>query len=231
METKEFEESEESGQFRDIEWSFDSGTLTISGTGDLPNYDDICNKSWDHLSAYITEVIIKGGVTRIRDYAFNYCENLVSVTIPDSVTAIGDYAFYSCDKLTSIKIPDSVTAIGDYAFAICGLTLINIPNSVITIGRWAFYACCDLTSITIGDSVTTIGYMALHGCSRLTNVRVLRAIPPSMTYGTDTGTDTGTNTFGNPFGDATLYVPKGSEFAYRSAEGWNKFGTIVEMEN
>ena len=56
-------------------------------------------------------------ITRIGNYAFFSCKNIVGITIPNSVTNIGGNAFYGCSSLTSITIPDSVTKIGDSALA------------------------------------------------------------------------------------------------------------------
>ena len=70
--------------------------------------------------------IIPNSVTSIRDYAFDNCYGLTSVTIPGSVTSIGDWAFYNCFGLTSVTIGKSVTSIGDYAFDYCtGLTSVT----------------------------------------------------------------------------------------------------------
>ena len=41
----------------------------------------------------IPEMIDGRSVTSIGNYAFEYCENITSVTIPNSVTSIGEYAF------------------------------------------------------------------------------------------------------------------------------------------
>ena len=110
--------------------------------------------------------------------AFNWCNNLLYVTIPDSVTSIGDYAFRNCNNMTSIKIPDSVTSIGENAFMWCGsLTSITIPNSVKIIDRDAFSHCTSLTSVTMGDGVTYIGYSAFSACTSLTSI----TIPNSVT--------------------------------------------------
>ena len=96
----------------------EDGTLTISGTGDMPDYFSV-KAPWYDNREEIKKVVITDGVTNIGRSAFNGCVNLISVTIPNSVASIGDYAFYNCYSLTSIKIPNSVTSIGMYAFYFC----------------------------------------------------------------------------------------------------------------
>ncbi|QRE42666.1 leucine-rich repeat domain-containing protein [Flavobacterium psychrophilum] len=117
-------------------------------------------------------------VTAIGESAFEYCNNLTSVTIPNSATSIGRYAFVGCSGLISVTIPNSVTTIGDEAFADCsGLTSVTIPNSVTDIENSAFFSCSGLTSVTIPNSVTTIGDGSFAECSGLTSV----TIPNSVT--------------------------------------------------
>ena len=116
-------------------------------------------------------------VTGIGIYAFNYCEDLTSVTIPNSVTNIGDGAFYNCSGLTSITIPNSVTNIGNEAFYNCsGLTSITIPNSVTSIGDYAFENCTGLTSMTIGNSVKSIGDKAFAYCYGLPSITIPKSV-------------------------------------------------------
>ena len=169
----------------------------------------------------ITDLIIPDGVTCINDYAFSFCSSLTSVTIPNSVTSIGSYAFRNCSGLTSVTISNSVTRIGYYAFCYCsGLTSITIPNSVTFIGNSAFYRCSGLASVIIPGSVTSIGYAAFWNCSGLTDVYCLAEDVPA-TVG---------NAFSNsPIESATLYVPASSVEAYRSADVWSDFGTIVGL--
>ena len=160
----------------------DDGTLTISGTGNMPDFSiNVNNRTtapWDSQRDKIKTVVIKDGVTSIGKYAFFWCSGLTSITIPNSVTSIGEHAFANCSGLTSITIPNSVTSIGDGAFSGCsGLTSITIPNSVTSIGNGAFLGCSGLTSITIPNSVKSIGNQTFWLCSGLTSI----TIPNSVT--------------------------------------------------
>ena len=154
-----------------LTWKLDAdGTMTISGTGAMKDYNDDDNPSPVFNNSNVKKVVIEDGVTSIGDFAFYNCTSLTSITIPDSVTSIGYYAFYKCTGLTSITIPDSVTSIGNAAFYNCtSLTSITIPDSVTSIEIAAFYGC-GLTSITIPDSVTSIGAMAFYSCSNLQTI-------------------------------------------------------------
>ena len=112
-------------------------------------------------------------VVGIRNSAFQYCTNLISVTIPDSVTSIGDGAFYGCTNLISVSMSDNVTSVGKNAFYQCSsLTSIAIPNGVTSIGDSTFWGCTNLTSVTIPDSVSLIGDGAFYQCSSLTSISI-----------------------------------------------------------
>ena len=161
-----------------LTWTLDSeGKLTISGTGEMEDYN-VFGFPWYGKRSSVKTVEIRSGVTSIGKYAFYYCNSLTSVAIPDSVTSIGGGAFHGCSSLTSVAIPNSVTSIGVWAFRFCSsLTSVTIPDSVTSIGDDAFRFCSSLTSMTIGNSVTSIGHLAFHGCTSLTSV----TIPDSVT--------------------------------------------------
>lgn len=90
-------------------------------------------------------------VTKIGDYAFSGCKNLVEIKLPDSVTSIGQWCF-SKSSLKSIVIPDSVTEIGDAAFWECrALEKITIPAA--KFGSHAFYESGSLSEVYFSDSV------------------------------------------------------------------------------
>lgn len=153
---------------------YDDGTLVISGSGKMKEYDIHETKApWYRNNNIIKKVQIQDGVTSIGDDAFYDCSDLTSVTIPSSVTNIGSGAFSGCSGLISVTIPNSVTSIGSSAFSGCsGLTSVTIPNSIKSIDYRAFYGCSGLTSVTIPNSVVSIGSDAFYGCSGLTSIAI-----------------------------------------------------------
>ena len=171
-----------------LNWEFNdqNGTLTITGSGDMFDYEWTGNEDWQPFRSQIKAVLlpdgltsvgqcafirfpitgnvaIPTGVTRIGDGAFNDCD-MSAVTIPDSVKTIGYGAFCSCDNLTEIKIPAGITEIGEEVFASCtGLNAVTIPGNIQAIGNRAFQSCTGLKSVTFPDSVTIIGDNAFCG--------------------------------------------------------------------
>ena len=126
------------------------GTLTISGTGAMKDYNAAENLSPAYMNSDVKKVVIEDGVTSIGELAFFKCSNLTNITIPDSVTCIEYAAFHGCSSLSSITIPNSVTSIGIYAFVVCSsLTSITIPDGVTSIGYGAFSDCSSLKTISL----------------------------------------------------------------------------------
>ncbi len=104
----------------DLTWAFDeaTGTLTISGTGDMWDYS-YNSSPWYCFRGSVKSMRIEQGVTSIGDCALFGCTSLTSMSIPDGVASIGERAFSSCDALMSVDIPNSVTSMGDHAFYAC----------------------------------------------------------------------------------------------------------------
>ena len=147
-----------------VTWTLDdTGTLTISGTGDMDDYT--FTVPW---GTGIRTVVINRGVTRIGRGAFYNCDSLTSITIPDSVKSIGNSALSCCDSLTSITLPDSVTSIGVGAFHESdSLRNVTLSNGITTINNNTFKYCSHLESIIIPDGVTSIGEDAFKECESL----------------------------------------------------------------
>lgn len=89
-----------------------------------------------------TSITVPYGVTKIGNYAFAYCTNLVSVALPVTLKEIGQNAFLDCANLPTVSIPDGVTKIDYDAFRNCRkLHGVTIPSSVEAIPTSAFDNC------------------------------------------------------------------------------------------
>ncbi len=65
---------------------YEDGTLNISGTGAMKDYNSTDNLSPVYMNSSVKKVVIEEGVTNIGNWAFSECSSLTSITIPDSVT-------------------------------------------------------------------------------------------------------------------------------------------------
>jgi len=171
-----------SGTAGKLTWKITSdGTLIISGTGDMPDYESIYEGKWIIASTapwfeyrnLFTAVMIEDGITSIGSYAFILCSNLTSAIIGNSVRSIGYAAFYDCSNLASVITGNSIESIELYAFWNCvSLLEFTIPNSVTTVKPSAFNGCSSLTSVTIPSSVVSIGETAFSNCDGLMSINV-----------------------------------------------------------
>ena len=166
-----------------------------------------------------TSYTIPDGVYEIESYAFYGCKNLKSVNVCDGVTIINGDTFYNCSGLTSVTLPDSVVEIKGYAFYGCSsLSYITIPNGVTSIGSSAFATCSSLTEVTIPANVINIGYAAFSGCSNLSTIYCKPETCP-----------TGSSfMFADISADAKIYVPLGTSAAYKAADYWKEYASIIE---
>ncbi|MGN1166495.1 MAG: leucine-rich repeat protein [Lachnospiraceae bacterium] len=79
------------GEDNALIYTVDGDILTISGSGEIPDYVAY-ECPWYIFRKQIKNIIIMDGVTGIGDYAFYNMEKAFSIVIPDSVTEIGAYA-------------------------------------------------------------------------------------------------------------------------------------------
>ena len=107
-----------------------TGDLTISGNGDMYDYD-------------------KTGYLKSKSPFFRYRDLIKNIILQDGITSIGEYAFYQCSFAHDrMVLPQSLQKIGKY-----GLSFTTKTGSY---GRYYDRT----TEFAIGKNVTAIGYNA-----------------------------------------------------------------------
>lgn len=102
----------------DLTWSYDGGTLTISGSGEMDDYPD-GDAPWLEYKDSITSLVFTGSVTSVGEGAFMDYDNLKEVDFGSSMHTIGRRAFKSCDGLTTFTLPATFRQFGEECFMGC----------------------------------------------------------------------------------------------------------------
>ena len=154
-----------------LTWTLDdNGTLTISGTGAMEEYENHPQRPWIAHKNEIKKVVIGKEVTTIGKHAFADCSQLSTVELPPDgkLKKIGYNAFGciygSAPIITEIVIPNSVEKIAPYAFDHCTqlATVKFAPDSQLkTIGLNAFQYTA-IKEIRIPASVEGLGVKGLE---------------------------------------------------------------------
>lgn len=129
-------------------WKVENGTLTISGSGAIDNYDSAAECPWADQRTDITKIVVEDGITSIGNFAFYGMTNLTEISLSDSIVSIGAYAFKNDSSLENVTLPSE---------------LAQIQNS-------AFYGCAKISSIVITAKVTKIGDYVFSRCSSLKDI-------------------------------------------------------------
>jgi len=227
----------------------DSGLLTFSGTGSIP---DEFSFNFNH---QYNDVVIKEGVTGIGRYAFYY-SSLTSIKIPSTLTEWGLSALFGCGNLETIEVAESnpifVSPNNECLYNKQTKTLvvytmnapsITFPEGIENLARGCFYGMRNVKCIEVPEGVTTIDWYAFHYAKGLkevilpstltslgvasfaySNVRKLTCkamYPPQL----------GDNAFGNTGHSESgiLYVPFAALERYREAEQWKEWSLIVAI--
>ena len=101
-----------------LHWSFNSGTLTISGSGDMDDFEEGA-APWQEYKDSITTVVLSGSVASVGAYAFTDYDAITAVEFGNSLHTVGKRAFKSCDGLTTITLPATFRRFGEESFMSC----------------------------------------------------------------------------------------------------------------
>lgn len=150
-----------------------------------------------------------------------YMSDSSIVEIPCDETGIlerGDISEYRTDT-TSITVNDCCNEIADDAFMYFeNVVNCTISDNVKKIGATAFYGNQSLISLTIGTGITEIGLVIFYSCDNFKNLYIKAVTPPSLP----------SKLFNNNNErDFTIYVPCGSEEAYKSATNWSQYADRI----
>ena len=129
--------ADSSGMTGGLYWSYvtATGTLTITGTGPMPDYTtgypDTNPPPWKSFGTNIKNVIIGEGITTLGTAPFFFNTGISNVQLPSTLTDIPSAAFLNCKFLKAIAIPNSVATVGYGAFSGCeSLEWISLPDNV-----------------------------------------------------------------------------------------------------
>ena len=173
---------------RDLTWTLEDGTLTVSGTGEMDNYMVVTEEGfvtgttapWEEM--LIDTVIIEEGVTSVGDYAFAYCDEVKQVSLPETLTYLGIEAFTSC-SITEVELPDAISMIELNTFLSCrNLQKVKLPAGLRCIPFGMFQRCSALRDITLPESVETVENDAFAGCTSLEELRIPAALTDIREY-------------------------------------------------
>lgn len=101
-----------------LTWSYGDGVLTISGSGDMDDYEE-GTAPWLEYKDSMTKVVLSGAVTSVGAWAFTDYDGLTAVEFGDSLVSIGYRAFKSCDNITRIILPETFRKFDEECFMGC----------------------------------------------------------------------------------------------------------------
>lgn len=131
------------------------------------------------LSKNLKTIDLSDGVTKLNDYAFYNCANLIDVIFSDNFQNIQTYAFSGCTKLAITSLPDSVIVVGKYGFQGCtNLQISKLPSLLRNLNDYCFSGCKNSTFGNIPEGVETVPKNCFYNCTNL----VMDKLPKSVKY-------------------------------------------------
>ena len=108
---------------KDLKWEYDTETktLTITGTGDMFDYESPDKTPWYKYREELEHIVFPEGMTSVGDFAFTDQYAVKEITLPETVTKIGVSAFEKCSELTDITIMDPDAQIDASQWTICNM--------------------------------------------------------------------------------------------------------------
>lgn len=100
-----------------LTWSYASGKLTITGSGDMDSFSG--GAPWDSYASSVYILELTGSVTSVGTGAFRGFSNLTDIDFGNSLREIGEDAFRDCTSITGISLPKTFRLFGPGCFQGC----------------------------------------------------------------------------------------------------------------
>ncbi len=176
----------------DINWSYDSGTLYIGGSGEMPDYSYFNYAPWHDIGKRVSKIVIGEGVTYVGDMSFRDYNNVMEYNISSTVKDIsGNFGMPDAHVLFDIKVDkdNKYFVTDDYGALFTkdmtrllqytnmnGNTKYTVPKTVKIIDDEVFSQCHNLNEVELPDGLEQIGSFSF-GCSSIRRLD----IPASVT--------------------------------------------------
>ncbi len=139
-----------------VSWSLTlGGTLTVSGSGEVPVFAGASGAPWYSYRSQITKIVVGKDITKLGAFAFYGCANAAAVEFEEGsqLVTVDRYAFARCSSLTEITLPERVRTLGYAAFQVInGLVNVYLPDVVSNISASAFMDCPNVVlSVAAGS--------------------------------------------------------------------------------
>ncbi len=148
----------EIGKYSDVDRvQADGGNGTISFNPDLGMIVQVYGNNITKINIPATINGVK--VRSIADWAIQYRENVMELTLPEGIEVIGDGNFRGL-KVKKIVIPGSVSSIGNSTFSYSDyLEEVVFEDGKLgkTLGDWSLQNCPALKSVYFGEGFVTLG--------------------------------------------------------------------------
>lgn len=209
----------------EIQWSVtNSGKLTLTGSGEIPNYNGDNRAPWYKYAEMICEISIGEDIPVIGEEAFCGLTALKSLTIPDTVTDIRMFAFSDCYSLESLDLGNGVKSISHKAFAWTAVSDFTVPASVEHLDDGAFAVMMNVSKYKVHEDNPHY-YTDDDGVIFCRETNILAAFPPASDITEYEVPDNAMGVYGHAFencGNLTKvtlpYILPGIHFTFSGCE-------------
>ena len=182
-----------------LEYLTRDSVVSKTYTAKVPRNKDLYGDLY--LPGIIQNGVAKGAkLVRIKDNAFQGCNNLTAIIVPSTVEELGGGALRANSRMKAIMIPSTVKKVGrnhtglqvsaymgnaqtlvvnsqaaltdSVIYYGCGIKTLIIGDSVSVINEMNFKQIDSLSSVTIGRNVREIGHQAFMGCKSLRSIHL-----------------------------------------------------------